>query len=285
MKFELDSSKITFNGKDFISFFERINHACDHFGIDYFVVGAFARDIILKNIFKQATGIATKDIDIAIRINSWDKYHEFIGYLKSEYSFKNGTNLHEFISPENVFTDLIPYGKIEDNRTVSFPPNFNQVINMLGFEEVNEATIQITLDKKVDLKIVSIEGIVLLKFIAWKDREPDRVSEKHARDIRLLINAYYEAKVSKFAVEFADLFDEEDFDDTVCGARALGRRMKQISEHSSILTETLTELFSYLLKEEDNSLFITQLTNASNRRYSFWWRVMKSLSSGFQDQV
>lgn len=285
MKLELDSSEIIFNGRDFISFFERINHACTHFGLDYFVVGAFARDIILKNIFNQSTGIATKDIDIAIRINSWDKYQEFIDYLKYKHGFKNGKNPHEFVSPEHVFTDLIPYGEIEDNRTVSFPPNFNSVINMLGFEETRESTIEITLDKKVDLKIVSSEGIVILKFIAWKDREPDRVSEKHARDIRLLINAYFDAKVSEFAVEFADLFDAEDFDDVVCGARALGRRMKQISQDSTILTETLNELFSYLLKEEDNSLFITQLTNASNRKYSFWLRVMKSLSNGFQDQV
>ena len=51
MKFEIDSSKVSFDGQGFKTFFEIINGVCEKYGFSYFVIGAFARDIILENIF------------------------------------------------------------------------------------------------------------------------------------------------------------------------------------------------------------------------------------------
>ena len=80
----------------------------------------------MENIFKQPTDIATRDIDVAIRMDSWKNFDKFIEYLKSDHNFKDGKNPHEFISPEGILTDILPYGEIEDNRTLSFPNDFKQ---------------------------------------------------------------------------------------------------------------------------------------------------------------
>lgn len=282
MKFEIDSSSITFSGKGFKTFFQTINAACDATQNSYFVVGAFARDIILENIFNQPTGIATQDIDVAIRINSWGHFNKFIDYLKSNHQFKDGENSHQFISPEGIITDIIPFGKIEENRKISFPPHERE-INMLGFQEVHDSTIEIIFDNKIEIKIASIEGIAILKLIAWSDRQPERVSEKHTRDLGLIIGSYFHNKVSEFAKEFSDLFDEESFDEIICGARALGRRMKQIVSDSSQLEEQLNSIFKLILHDEENSLFLTQLSNAQNINYPFALEIIKNLKKGFQD--
>ena len=178
MKYEVNSSNITFNGENLTQFFESINQACKKYHIEYYVVGAFARDILLENIYGQPTGIATRDIDIAITVANWEEYSNLITELILQHNFCRGENPHNYISPENIFIDIIPYGKIESDRTISFPPNFDTVMNMLGFQEVYTSTITIVLDKKVEIQLASMEGIALLKFIAWKDRIPDSISLK-----------------------------------------------------------------------------------------------------------
>jgi len=285
MKFEINSSDINFNGKDLKSFFDRINDACAKTKTSYFIVGAFARDLVLENIFNETTGIATKDIDIAIRMNDWEKFDSFITYLKLTHGFKNGKVAHEFISPEEIFTDIIPYGQIESNRLISFPLQDNRAINMLGFQEIYDSTLEIVLDSETELKVASIEGIAILKLIAWKDRKPASISEKHTRDIGFLIKAYFDAMVEDFAVEFSDLFDEEDFDPLTCGARALGRRIKQLINMTltNELETELNNLFEELVVSEDNSLFVIQLSNAFRWKYPLALKIVKHLILGFQE--
>ncbi|MEM6320626.1 MAG: nucleotidyl transferase AbiEii/AbiGii toxin family protein [Bacteroidota bacterium] len=283
MRFEIASSDITFNGSGIKPFFAHLNEVCTKFGTSYFVVGAFARDLLLENIYNQPTGVATRDIDIAITIESWQNYQEVIHFLLQKKGFRKGQNVHEYISPENIQTDIIPYGSIEENRTVSFPPNFDTVMNMLGFQEVYKATIQIILDDAVSFKIASIEGIALLKFIAWADRIPDRISQKHVTDISLIIKAYFDAKVAEFATELPYLFDEEHFDTFICSARVLGHRFQQISKKSVQLKIELNAIFDKILKEKSNSLFLTQLTLSSNWDYAFCLRLMESLVESFRE--
>lgn len=283
MSYEIDSNDITFNGKDLKSFFASIQGVCESTNTKWFIVGAFARDMVLENIFGQPTGIATRDIDIAIRIDSWENYKSFIEILKSKYKFRSGRNPHEFISPEEIYTDILPYGRIEEERSISFPAIIDREINMLGFEKIYDSTLQIRLDQEVEFNVASIEGICILKFIAWKDRSPDRVSAKHTRDIGLIINAYFEAMVSEFAIEFADLFDEENFDSQVCGARALGRRIKQLAFPSKDLLLTLEDIFTSMIEDEDNALFVSQMVTVTNWEYAFSLRLLKSLILGFRE--
>jgi len=253
MKYEINSANITFTGRDFVIFFECINEACNHFGINYFVVGAFARDILLKNIFNQPTGLATQDIDIAIQLDTWDKYQDFTKCLKTNYGFNMERNDYTFISPEGVLTDILPYGEIESERKISFPP-FSRVINMFGFEEVSDTCLVIRLDDKIDIKIASIEGIAILKLIAWKDRKPEKVSEKHVKDIALIINAYFAATA-------------------------------EYINKSTTLIDELTTLFEHILKNKDNSLFAGQLAISMNRDYEFCYELIEGLAKGFQEFI
>ena len=51
-----------------------VSNVANSMGINYFVVGATARDILLTHVFEMEVRRATSDIDFAIAVNSW---HEF----------------------------------------------------------------------------------------------------------------------------------------------------------------------------------------------------------------
>lgn len=282
MRFEIDSSKVSFNGKGFKSFFRTINNVCEKHGFSYFVVGAFARDIILENIFNEKGGVATKDIDIAILLESWEEYNAFIEDLISNHNFKKGKNVHEYISDDGIITDIVPYGDLENNRAVIFPGQSYE-INMMGFQEVDSAALNICFDGEILTKVASIESIVILKFFAWNDRKPSRNSEKHVRDINLVIDSYYLSKIEEFAEEFADILDVENFDERQVGARALGRRMKQLCLGHDELIKQLTEIFNEILNDPENSLLIRQLSGIKDYSFEYSYKIIEELTRGFKE--
>ncbi len=268
-----------FNGKDLNRFFQCLNTATEQFGVDYFVVGAFARDLLFEH-YQLPKGLATRDIDIAIALDSWEKYEAFTQHLIGKEHFKQGGNLHEFISAEGIYTDILPYGNIEVDRMLELPPDFVKQMNMFGFQEVYDFTIEHQLNEKLVIKIASLEAIALLKFIAWKDRQPDRSSQKHTRDISRILEVYYDLQQAQIVRDFAYLFDLEDFDTIVCGAIVLGHHIKQIASNSPALQQELNTLFDSILADEDNSLFLLQMTQVSAWEYGYCWRVFEALREG-----
>lgn len=285
MKYEIASKNIDFNGKDYKSYFKRIEAACTELGIDFFVCGAFARDVIIEHIYNEKTGVGTKDIDVAVEVHIWEDYERFRQLLIEKHGFQTSPFFHQLTSPEYISTDIIPFGGLEKNRAVSFPPKFNQVMNMMGFEEVKEATLEVSLDGDLALKFVSIEGLVLLKLIAWYDRQPEAISEKHVMDIRTIVNIYFDHKVEEFAFEYATLFDITPFVREFCSAYVIGSRLSTLSNMSPDLKTKLIEIFDEILRDEDNSLFIRQmLGDGSFRDYNFCLGVMKSMKEGFESE-
>lgn len=285
MIYEIDSKHIIFNGKNPKVFFEEINEACKELNLSFFIVGAFARDLLLEQIYRQKTGIATRDIDLAIKVDSWNNYDRLIKCLKEKYGYKNGRVAHEFVSSNGMITDIVPFGKIEEGRKISFPPNFTKIINMVGFAEVYQSCIEIIIDKQVKVKIVSLEGIVILKLIAWKDRQPASISQKHTRDIYLIIKNYFDIKVSEFAEEFSDIFDDENYDFLSGGAKVIGRRIGQMSNQSKNLKNNIGMVFSKILENKGNSLFISQLVNGTSHSYEYGEKIVNNLIMGFYDIV
>ena len=173
------------------------------------MVGAFARDIIQEQIFGGKRGLHTKDIDIGILLPDWTTYEKVITELTQRRGFRTGGLVHEFFSPANIQTDILPFGKVETNRSISFPsaPHFG--INMMGFAEAWEHRLTVVLDEKQELNIPSATGVILLKLIAWSDRHPQPVSLKHITDIGELLESYYFGTYDQVNEDpaFADVYD------------------------------------------------------------------------------
>ena len=96
---------------------EEIASTCKELGINFFLVGAIARNIWLATNDERPTG--TKDIDFGVFVPDVDTYNELrqtlIKTLKYTPSSENAFCL---ISPEFKQIDLLPFGEIEQDNEV-----------------------------------------------------------------------------------------------------------------------------------------------------------------------
>lgn len=111
-RLQIDLSKARF--KNFKSVFEKLEEALIEAEIDFYVLGALARDMHFS--VEHIDTRTTADVDLAVYINSRedDKYKSLRNDLIQNYDFiETKSNNFALISPEGVTIDLLPFGEIE----------------------------------------------------------------------------------------------------------------------------------------------------------------------------
>lgn len=85
-------------------------------GVELLLVGAAARDLLLVHVYGQRVRRATKDVDFAVAIASWDAYEQLQKRLMDHHGFRNDSRQLQrlfFAEPgEGCGTtiDLVPFG-------------------------------------------------------------------------------------------------------------------------------------------------------------------------------
>lgn len=129
------------------------------FGIDYYLVGAVARDIRLSADIEAEALRKTEDIDIAITINDAGQYNELKSALISTGDFTSDpTEAIKLYYKDEIEVDLLPFGAIESfNRKVNLiDPTF--ILNMPGFKEIYPFVNDITVETNFTVKCVPWRG-------------------------------------------------------------------------------------------------------------------------------
>lgn len=216
------------------------------FEIDFYLVGAVARDIHLSANEQLSSVRATKDIDLAVTINDEGQYNQVKAALISTDLFEaHESEAIKLIYKKSVEVDLLPFGEIEQpNRNVTLTdPTF--VLNMPGFTEIYPFVKDFKLGNGQIVKVCTMEGIVLLKLIAHNDR-PQRT--KDITDIEHIIQTYfdlYDDDIYMAHYDILELYDttNSDYIRLVC-ARLIGRKMKTILKDSPKLEKRVTSILA-----------------------------------------
>ena len=216
------------------------------FNIDFYLVGAVARDIHLSANEQLSSVRGTKDVDLAVTISDEGQYNRVKAALVETGLFEtHPTEAIKLIYKSSIEVDLLPFGEIEQpNRSVKLiDPTF--ILNMPGFTEIYPFVKDFQLANGQIIKVCTMEGIVLLKLIANNDR-PQRT--KDITDIEHIIQTYFELyddDIYMVHYDILELYDTNDADyiQLVC-ARLIGRKMKSMLEESPELAERLTEILS-----------------------------------------
>src|SRR4030065_227594 len=131
-----------------------------------------------------------------------------------------------------ILMDILPFGSITDkDKKISWPPEHEIIMSMVGFEEAYEYSITVRLSSvpELDIKLASLPGLAIMKLISWKEKYPNR--RRDAEDLLLIMNKYEEAGNSeRLYEEDLPLLQEEGFDTKLAGTRLLGRDMVKISD-------------------------------------------------------
>ena len=64
-----------------------LQHGFDHFGIDFYIVGAVARDIWLSQVHEEPVRRMTKDLDLAVLVSDAAQYEALLGWLTEKEGF------------------------------------------------------------------------------------------------------------------------------------------------------------------------------------------------------
>lgn len=207
------------------------------------IVGAGARLLIFDRRY-NISGRTTKDWDIAVKLDSWFDYKNLSDHLTQgqDRCFKTTHTPHKFIHiATGIEVDIIPFGKIgEPDDSIEWPDG-NQM-NLLGLEEALEnAMIEIIQD--LEIRIVNAPAFLVLKLIAWSDRQAD----KDINDINFILENYNNDE--RIYDELIDEISEGQFDFQDAAIVLLTRDIRQIFP-DEIITR-LDEILSQILKQRD----------------------------------
>ncbi len=231
-----------------IELFEIIKSVADSKGINFFVVGASARDMILEYGYDIKTKRATMDIDLGVQVADWGQYEKLKQGLIDTAKFEQDRQEQRLKYKNILLIDIIPFGKIaEPENNFTWPSEDGNEMNTLGFSESFENAIlaRIRDNPVLEIKLTSLAGLAIMKIIAWHDN-PAR--GRDAPDLGLILHNYlYAGNEERIFDEENDIFDkiknEQGDYYKNAGARLLGRDIVKIAlpESKKKIIEILEE--------------------------------------------
>ena len=207
---------------------------------DYLLVGATARDMLMTHVFGLDTRRATHDVDFAIALDHWERFHALKAALVATGSFvpaAEKVHLLHYRPTEhgNAFPlDLIPFGGVEQEaHRISWPPDMNVVMSVMGYAEALASALDVEADNGLVIRVVSIPALAALKLLAWDDRGLQ--DNKDAQDLLFLLQHYHEAgNGDRMYEEAFELLEASGFDLPVAGAILLGHDTRVILHDDSL---------------------------------------------------
>src|SRR4030067_495231 len=164
----------------------------DSLGIPFFFIGAFARDLILKHGYGIEPRRKTGDIDLGVEVANWEQFDKLKESLIATSQFSL-TPDKQRLRCGTILIDILPFGPITDkDKKISWPPEHEIIMSMVGFDEAYEhsITVRLSSDPDLDIKLASLPGLVIMKLISWKEKYPNR--KRDAEDLLIIMNKYEE---------------------------------------------------------------------------------------------
>jgi predicted nucleotidyltransferase len=207
-------------------------------GVDFFLIGAAARDLMLQYAHNIAPQRQTEDVDFAVMVNDWAAFAKLRDTLIANGEFSTDTKaaLHQLRHKTGLPLDIVPFGNIErPDRTIAWPPDQSIVLDCFGAREAFNASVLILLPDAIAAQVATIPALTLLKISAWHDRKYTHAG-KDAADLTLYLRSYMDCgTLDRAARDHGDLFTAGGYDHEVAGARLLGRDVALLLDKKAVL--------------------------------------------------
>lgn len=220
-------------------------------GVGFFLMGAAARDLILRHVHGIEAPRATEDVDFAVMVRDWHAYDALRAALIAggEFSARPGPATHRLRHTSGLPLDIVPFGGVERaDRTFAWPPEHSTVFECFGMAEALAASIVVRLPDSVELMVAPIEAQVVLKLSAWQARKHTHPG-RDASDLLLFLGRYMDCgNMDRAASAHRDLFEAEDFDYAEAGVRLLARDMAHLAGRAGV-----ERLLTIIIPEADEA--------------------------------
>lgn len=217
------------------------------FGVDYFLVGALARDIRLSAQENFAAKRKTNDVDIAVMLNDEEQFYAIKDALVATGLFEECENKPiKIIYKGGIEVDLLPFGEIEnEDRELQLSRHALLVMDMSGFKEVYPFVDTLTIAENLSLDVCTLEGLVILKLIANDD---DSSRTKDITDIEHFIEVYFDLNSDEIYNGYLDIMEMYNTGSNIylplVSARVIGRKMKEMLNGADETEETIRTILA-----------------------------------------
>lgn len=262
---------------------EALERGFKKFDIDFYLVGATARDVWMKGVHDKPPKRATSDLDFGIMIKDSYLFNELKEYLIKEEEFvPYSRNAFVLIWKDKTQVDLIPFGELEKEGIVTVKGTGMTTMNVEGFKEVFvEASEEIETEGQ-QFKVCTLAGIIILKLIAWDDRPEIRGDD--VRDIAEIIKNYFHFNSEAIWEHHFDLFEDDKELEEIAG-QYLGREIVRIiSGNQKVINRVKGILEKALLEDESNAL-VDLLASESDKTTDFSKSIISHILAGINEMI
>lgn len=219
---------------------QSLERAFNHFGLDYYLIGAFVRDLWTNHIATIQSPRATYDLDFAVLINTRNEFEQLVEFLVVNENFTRHTEPYRLIASNGSIIDIIPFGATENEVSIAVGGKRLVYLSVFGTREVtNHAAVV-----EGNFKVISLPGFCILKLISWSEN-PGRA--KDLEDFYFVLNNYSEIFTDELYLPVNLELVEQCAEFRFAGARLLGRQMAEITQKSEQLNTRISELLMGML--------------------------------------
>ncbi len=212
-------------------------------------------------------------------MRDWPSFHTLKENLIKQ-GFETTSDVHRLKYLNGYPIDIIPFGGVSDAtvKKITWPPDNSMEMTVLGFEEALEDVIEFPVDEQTQLKVCGPVGLVILKLIAWSERDRSK-RRKDAADLSFVLKNYAKLETVKTAV-YGDieLLEKYDADTEKIGAYLLGL------EAGEKCKKATKEYLLSLMSETD--FLQTLATDMKQRQYhdfDDYTSLLQALIDGFEN--
>lgn len=227
-----------------------LTRGLQHLDLDFFLVGAVARDLWLDTALDAAPRRRTMDVDLAVLIRHEDEYEQLRAWLVAHEQFHAPASsafclIHE---PTGVQVDLMPFGGLADAEDrVRVAGKGLTSISVVGLAEVLTRAEPVRITDQITWQAVTLPGLVGLKLLAWDDRPEQR--GKDGTDLRLILQHYHTLITDDIFDQHYELLaslSDRAGDDVMClaGIQVLGQELGTLVSISPPLHERLRRVLA-----------------------------------------
>lgn len=262
-----------------VELLKKLTDSFNRMGREFYVIGATARDIIIRQLIGTTSGRRTKDLDIAIAIPDWSVFDEIKDVLVAD-GFKKSADMRQRFYYGEYELDIVPYGVAKDDDNIYWPPEEEIAMSVKGFDEVLSEAITVNIDGEFDIKIASLHGLFLLKFNAWLDRNIK--TSKDAEDMSFILSNYFMANLDRNV--YTEVYDWENFDEYIVGGYWLARDLlllltkEQITYYKDCIEKELE-------KDDESRLFNQIIENCYGLTYETVKEAWQTIADVFQKAI
>jgi len=232
----LDSDEVKLN--EVINFFKEIS---EKLGIEFYLIGAKARDMWLLDVKHLDSARATEDIDFAVKIDTYDQYEEIRSMLL-RLKFVQ-TDLPYRLRFSGSIVDLIPFGSIARDDMISL----NNGKFQMSVKGMN-ISVQNSKDLSPHLHLITLPALCVLKLISYSEKKAER--SKDFTDFIYILENYFFILGDKIYNDYIDILAEVH-NDKLTGAKILGMEIRNIISKDTEIQNIVVGVLEEQLKPFD----------------------------------